>query len=250
VKCFVIARDRVTYARQCVDALWAVGLDVIVVDHGSTWLPAVRWLDTIDEQANTQGGFPQVIWSDNRHPRDLWRERDSDRPGLLGPIRAYVKPDERFIVTDCDVIPDPDCPANWPDRMFKLLDRYPAIRKVGLGLRTDDIPDHFAHRDMVQQWEAQYQAAEDGGRLGPMATDNGAVIADIDTTLAMYRRFEPFTLGPAVRLRPPYVARHLPWYEDVSALDEEQQYYRNHAVYGHWRDPHTYADDYGLRDGS
>lgn len=235
MRAFVIARDRVTYTRQCVDALLRVNLDVIVVDHGSTWPPMHGWLAAIGQTNEVRRWL-----CNNRHPRDLWA------PG--GAIMRHVGANERFIVTDCDVIPDPDCPADWVDRLRATLDRYPAVRKVGLGLRTDDIPDHFAHRDMVQRWEAQYQAVEDGGRLGLMATDSGAVIADIDTTLAMYRRYEPFTLGPSIRLRAPYVARHLPWYEDVSALDEEQQYYRDHAVHGHWRDPHTYADDYGLRN--
>jgi hypothetical protein len=239
VKAFVVTRDRVSYARQCVDALLAPGLrlDVIIVDHGSTWPPMTDWLDTLAAYDH-----PRVaVWRDeNRHPRDLWR--------LGGPLhRAPLSADERFIVTDCDVIPDPACPADWPARMAATLDRYPAIRKVGLGLRTDDLPEHFQHADMVRTWEAQYQAVADGGRLSTMTTDHDAVIADVDTTLAMYRHFETFTLGPSIRLRPPYVARHLPWYEDTLHLDIEQQYYRDHAVHGHWRSPTTYADDYGLR---
>lgn len=248
MRAFVIARDRVSYAQQCIDALLRAGLEVVVVDHGSTWPPMRTWIHEMDEEwwaASIDPARELPVWpmawkeKANRHPRDLWR--------VGGPIHRHVGADERFIVTDCDVIPDPDCPADWPDRMRATLDRYPAIRKVGLGLRTDDLPEHFQHADMVRAWEAQYQAAADGGRLGPMATDSGAVIADIDTTLAMYRRYEPFALGPAVRLRPPYVARHLPWYEDTLHLDAEHQYYRDHAVHGHWRSPTTYADDYGLR---
>ena len=234
MKAFVLCRDRVTYARQCVDALFAAGLEVVIVDHGSTWPPMVEWL--------TAPGKNPKLWTftgPNRHPRDLWR--------LGGPIMQMVGADERFIVTDCDVIPDPACPRDWLARMWATLDRYPAVRKVGLGLRTDDLPAHFAHADMVRQWEAQYQAVGDGGRLNPMTSDTGAVIADIDTTLAMYRWYEPFTLGPAVRLRPPYVARHLPWYESTLHLDIEQQYYRDHAEHGHWRNPTEYGDDYGLR---
>lgn len=239
VKAFVLTRDRVTYARQCIEAMEDADLDVVVVDHGSTWPPMIDYLGYLDGLAELYGGAPpQVIRGENRHPRDLWR--------LGGPIMRMVGADERFIVTDCDVIPDPACPADWPARMRATLDRYPAIRKVGLGLRTDDLPDHFQHADMVRTWEAQYQAVADGGRLGPMATDGGAVIADIDTTLAMYRRFEAFTLGPSIRLRPPYVARHLPWYEDTLHLDEEHQYYRDHAEHGHWRAPRTYSDTYGL----
>lgn len=242
MRAFVLTRDRVTYARQCIDALLRAGLDVVIVDHGSTWPPMCDWLRGPDRLSAL--GPVTISLGGNAHPRDLWR------PG--GPIYQNTgDADERFIVTDCDVIPDPGCPADWVDRMRATLDRYPAIRKVGLGLRTDDLPEHFQHADMVRNWEAQYQAVGDGGRLNPLVTaDVGAVIADIDTTLAMYRRYEPFTLGPSVRLRPPYVARHLPWYEDTLHLDEEHRYYRDHAVHGHWRAPMMYADDYGLRDGS
>ena len=239
MRAFVICRDRVTYARQCVDALRTVGerlwdgLDIVIVDHGSTWPPMVEWLDTVGRSDGVQ-----VSRWDNRHPRDLWAPA-----GIISHMLTSV--DERFLVTDCDVIPDPDCPTDWPQIMNAYLDHLPAVRKVGLGLRTDDIPAHHAHRDMVQAWEAQYQAPV----AAPVIYNPGAagVFADIDTTLAMYRRCEPFALGPAVRLQAPYVARHLPWYEDTLSLDAEQAYYREHAVHGHWRDPGGYADDYKLR---
>jgi hypothetical protein len=234
MKAFVICRDRVTYARQCVDALLAVGLEVVIVDHGSTWPPMRDWLWAWATYGEAK---VRVELGDNRHPRDLWR------PG--GPIAAVVGEHERFIVTDCDVIPDPDCPREWVGWMSVTLDRYPALRKVGLGLRTDDLPEHYEHRDAVRHWEAQYQAVEDGGRLGAVKDGRG-VIADVDTTLAMYRRYEPFALGPAMRLRAPYVARHLAWYENTAALTAEQRYYREHAVHGHWRAPHEYADTHGL----
>lgn len=236
MKAFVIARDRVTYARQCVDALLTAGLEVVVVDHGSTWEPMRAWLNGPDRLSAI---WPVTIsLGGNAHPRDLWRPH--------GPISHYVEAGERFIVTDCDVVPDETCPADWVQRLGQTLNRLPALRKVGLGLRTDDIPSHYPHRGEVRRWEAQFQAVGDGGNLNPMMGDDGAVIADIDTTLAMYRYYEPFTLGPAVRLRPPYVARHLTWYEDASKPSPEQEHYREHAVHGHWRAPSGYVDEHGL----
>lgn len=228
MRAFVISRDRVTYARQCVEALRDVGLHVMVVDHGSTWQPMRDWL------AGVRG--VDIWYCNNRHPRDLWA------PG--GVLERWTRPDERFIVTDCDVIPDPACPTDWPQIMAAYLNHLPAVRKVGLSLRTDDLPAHHMHRDMVREWEAQWQPP----RAAPVVYNPGAagVFADVDTTLAMYRHFEPFTLGPAVRLQPPYTARHLPWYEDTLNLDEEQRYYRDHAEHGHWRDPHNYADNHAL----
>lgn len=229
MRAFVIHRDRPTYAAQCVTALRERGLEVVVVDHASTYPAARDWLSGLRGV--------DVWYCHNRHPRDLWA------PG--GVIERWTDPGIPFIVTDCDVVPDENIPSDWVGWMRVTLDRYPALRKVGLGLRTDDIPEHHAHRDMVRGWEAQYQAVEDGGRLNPVEDGRG-VIADVDTTLAMYRWYEPFALGPAMRLRAPYVARHLPWYEDSLNLDEEQQYYREHAVHGHWRNPQGFADGHGI----
>lgn len=247
---FVIMRDRVTYARRCVAALEAAGLDVVIVDHGSTWPEALRWLNGLDERSNWgvrdgQGDwaaqYPRIDWHENRHPRDLWRERDEDRPGLLGPIRAYTEPDERFVVTDCDVVPADDCPADWLAYLGTLLDEYPAAVKAGLGLRTDDLPPWFARRDEVRLWEATYQP----GCARPVGSWS-AVWADIDTTLALYRRPGPFRLGPAIRTTAPYEALHLPWYEDTANLPEEIKFYNSRAEHGHWRNPDGFEDTHGI----
>lgn len=234
MRAFIICRDRVTYADQCAAALLRAGLRVTVVDHGSTWPDMVTWLDAVEHDARFD------VWRDvNRHPRDLWR--------LDGPIMNRVGADERFIVTDCDVVPDDGCPVDWVHWMWDNLDRYPALKKVGLGLRTDDLPERYAHRDEVRRWEARYQPINNlGGQLAPVSDGRG-VIADVDTTLAMYRWFEPYALGPAMRLSAPYVARHLTWYEDSANPTLEQAYYREHAEHGHWRKPYGFTDEHGLR---
>lgn len=235
MRVFVITRDRVTYAARCVSALRNVGLEVVIVDHGSTWPPMLDWLDAV-----SRSGEVQVSRWGNRHPRDLWAPA-----GIIAHMLTSVG--EPFIVTDCDVVPDDGIPSDWVGWMRVTLDSYPALKKVGLGLRTDDLPPWYEHRDAVRHWEAQYQPTDVGGRLAPVADGRG-VIADVDTTLAMYRWFEPFAIGPAMRLSAPYVARHLTWYEDTANPTPEEVYYREHAEYGHWRDPRGYADDYKLRD--
>lgn len=226
---FVIVRDRVTYAQQCVEALERAGLDVLVVDHESMWPEARQWLEPF------RWTSPPRIWSDdNRHPRDLWR------PG--GPIDHCVPPGEQFIVTDCDVVPDEACPGIWVDLLHGLLDANPAAVKAGLGLRTDDLPPSFAHAALVRDWEAKFQppiAAPVNGGLP-------AVWADIDTTLSLYRRYEPFKLGPAIRTTAPYLARHLPWYEDTANPTPEQAFYYSRAEHGHWRAPDGFNDEHGL----
>jgi hypothetical protein len=231
---FVIMRDRVTYARQCVDALTAAGLDVALVDHDSTWPAAYKWLDEMRWRSEPR--WP-AVWSDtNRHPRDVWRPD--------GPIAQLVRPGERFIVTDCDVVPDPDCPADWVTFLGELLDAEPRAVKAGLGLRTDDLPEHFAHRAEVQAWEAKYQPPAAHWVCDPDGPP--AAWADIDTTLAMYRRFELFRLGPAIRTTGPYLARHLPWHEDTSRRSDELAHFYGRAEHGHWRAPDNFDDTHGL----
>jgi len=228
---FVIMRDRVTYAQRCVQALLDADLQVVVVDHDSRWEDAVYWLADLPEL--TTG---VRVWSerDNPHPRDLWR--------WGGPVAECVPPGERFIVTDCDVVPDEACPPDWPAYLGALLDEHPNAVKAGLALRTDDLPEHFADRSKVEEWESAYQP--------PIAHPVGswsAVWADIDTTLAMYRAPGRFRLGPAIRTTAPYMARHLPWYEDSANLSEELRFYAARAEYGHWRSPEGFQDNHGLR---
>ena len=240
MKAFMIVRDRLSYAQHCLTALRAAGLDVVLVDHGSTFPPMVDWLASLETYADEvdQNAVPWTFWGENRHPRDLWR------PG--GPIAQLVSADERFIVTDCDVVPSEACPTDWVWRLGALLDQQPVAKKAGLGLRTDDLPDHFERAAMVRVWERLFQHRDDGGHLHAVVGLGAAVWADIDTTLAMYRRYEPFALWPALRMRAPYVAWHLQWYEDTANPTVEQMYYREHAAYGHWRAPEGYSDTHNL----
>ena len=128
------------------------------------------------------------------HPRGLWDYAP------FGETRG----DGRYIVTDPDVVPAADCPRDWPARLSALLDKYPQATKAGLGLRTDDIPEHYSRRDQVISWEAGFWTHPAG---------DGAYWAAIDTTLAMYR--EGFWVHPRrraahrapVRGGPPGLAR-------------------------------------------
>jgi len=217
VKAIVIFRDRVTYAQQCVVALTAAGLDVHVVDHDSSWPPAVEWLATC--------GLP-VHHRPNDHPRSLWTW--DHLPRIVGTWR--------YVVTDPDVVPDPSCPTDWPVHLNSLLDRWPVAVKAGLGLRIDDLPDDNPDSPKVQDWEAQWWQ---------QPLEVGAFNAAVDTTLAMYPPLNQrphFALGPAIRTDRPYVARHLTWYETPECITDETVYYRRHATPGvsHWVDPDLY----------
>ena len=201
--CLVITRDRVSYTRLCVASLEDAGLDVHLVDHGSTWEPMRDYLTNSPHPVHYRG---------DQTPRSLWEWED---------FRKIVGT-QPYLVTDPDVILD--CPADWLSSLRRELGEHPELVKVGLGLRVDDLPDtRLAAK--VRGWEAPFWVTW----LCPWTLK-----APVDTTLALYRPGAPFGIVPAGRLAMPYVLRHLPWYSD---LDEaETDHYRRSLLPGssHW----------------
>lgn len=111
--------------------------------------------------------------------------------------------------------------------MHYLLHKY-SLGKVGFSLPTNDLPDFYANKAEVQEWEKRHQV-EGIERL--------AFSAPVDTTFALYKpnTFGPAGVLPAFRTKFPYSARHLPWYENTQLLNEEQlYYYRNARTSSHW----------------
>lgn len=207
MKAFVIFRDRVTYGRPCVAALQAAGLDIVIADHGTTHPEALAWLDDLEDQ-----GVTVVRCGPGHHPRDLWAH---------GWFRNACG-NERYVVTDPDVVPSDDCPPDWLQHLGKILDAHPGVRKAGLGLRTDRVPTHYGRRDQVIEWERQFWQH-------PVA--NGVYKAPVDTTLALHAPLadgEAHTFA-ALRTGAPYVADHLAWYEDHADLPDDLRHYHDHA---------------------
>ena len=217
MRAFVIARDRVSYSQLCVAALIAAGLEPVVVDQGSSWPPMLDWLEVLGETGVT------VLYRGGGHPRGLWEWE---------PFREVCGLTERYVVTDCDVVPADRCPLDWPLRLARALDDFPGYRKAGLGLCTDNLPAHYARREHVIEWEAQFRAR-------PVA--DGVYDAIVDTTMALYRPLgeHPRFSMSAVRTGFPYEADHLAWHEDLDHLDGELAYYHEHAEPGisYWTVP-------------
>ena len=209
MRAFVIFRDRVTYATRCVDALHAAGLDVVIVDHGTTYPDALDWLAELESQ-----GLRVVREGPGNHPRDLWS-------------KAWFREmcgQDRYIVTDPDVIPSADCPADWAEQLGRVLDANPGIPKAGIALSLD-VPLHYKRRHNVLNWENRFWVTPAHG---------DAYSAPVDTTLALHAPLhvqDRFTYV-AVRTASPYVADHLPWSEDDDHLPDDVAWYYQHAEPG------------------
>lgn len=207
----VTCRDRLAPLLELLDWLERAGYShLLLIDNASTYPPLVDFLATTDAE---------VV-------------RLQQNVGHLAPwgpeVRARLDPNSPFVVTDCDVVPDENCPPDVVDYLAGLLLRYANVDKVGLGLRIDDLPDHYALKAQVIAWESQFWELE----IGP-----GVFQAEVDTTFALYRSpAEKHSTARALRTGTPYVARHLGWYADSTQPTDEQRYYREHAdpSMSHW----------------
>jgi hypothetical protein len=202
---FINTRDLVSPLRRQVDWLLGAGQRrLILVDNDSRWPDLLTYFEAIAQD-------PRVTvlrLGVNYGPQSLWRAGVLDRLEITTP----------FAFTDPDIVPDPTCPPDLIGHLLGLLARYPDIDKAGVGLRIDDLPDHYPLKASVVAWEAQFWDDE---------RDPGVFQADVDTTLAVYRPGRAFSMN-GVRTGAPYLAQHLPWYRDA-APDAEFDYYRQRA---------------------
>lgn len=195
--------NRLEWLKQQIDWLLSVGQkNIHVIDNGSTYPPLLKYYKKIPAKV--------YLLDRNKGHEALWRTHIFQRLG------KYF-----YVYTDPDVLPTPDTPKDFMAYFLDVLNRYPQMEKVGFGLRTDDIPDHYPKKKEVLQWESGLLTNE---------LEAGLYHSKIDTTFALYRSGVAFqNWETTIRCGEPYVLRHMPWYEDHNSLDEEAQYFLEHA---------------------
>lgn len=207
VPVFIISYNRLSYLKSMVGWLEIFGLNnIIIVDNNSTYPPLVEYLRTtpyrVERISENMGHL--VVW----------------KCGLFDDTLRQ----QYYIVTDPDVLPDKDCPHDAVLVFYNMLQDFPDITKCGFSLKIDDLPRHFPIRDTVREMEIKFWKKP--------TPDGEGYFAHIDTTFALYRPGifpENDTWFEGVRLAPPYVARHMPWYENPVELDEEALFYQSNT---------------------
>lgn len=222
--------NRLTMLRKLIASLEVRGYhNIVIIDNASTYPPLLDWYRNA----------PYTIYRLDRNYGHLsiWE---------TGIYRQFTS--SYFAYTDSDIEIDPACPDDFMKRFIGLLKKYPRTLKVGFSLRIDDLPDCFANKQQVVEWESGFWKKE---------LEEGIYEAPIDTTFAIYR---PFFKGELVdvdfqyiRTGPPYVARHQPWYSDTLCPDPEELYYiSNVRTLTHWSQKekqHIAASDSGCSSG-
>jgi hypothetical protein len=190
----------------------------VVIDNASTYPPLLDFYNSPAMESI------QLVRSGvNLGPEAFWR--------LDFHLLPSVTQFGRYILTDADVVPDPDCPLDLVRKMHDVADRFPEPgAKVGPAIRIDDLPACYAQRDHMRMCESDYWR-----RRYP---EGDCWNAAIDTTMALYSagwtRWPLAEQGgvPHVRLDFPYVVQHKPWYSDSTNPTEEERYYRAHVAPG------------------
>jgi hypothetical protein len=203
VPVFINCRDRLVPLKELVGWLERAGCEEIyLLDNDSAYEPLLAWYrETPHDVLRLGENFGK--WS-------LWQA-----PGVFEKTRGRY-----FVYTDPDVIPTLECPLDALDRFRELLDRYRLPNKVGFGLRIDNIPDHYRHRDAVIAHER---------RCWDWPLERGAYWFPIDTTFALYRPGAGWG-REAIRTGAPYLARHDSWYIDLDNPTEEERFYQERAA--------------------
>ncbi|NBX97781.1 hypothetical protein EBQ81_02860 [bacterium] len=199
---FIICRDRVEPLKKLVSWCEDEGLkNIYFIDNASTYPALLEYFNKTK--------YEVIKLSENIGHTSPW---------VSGATQAFAN-NKPFIVTDPDVLPIND--SHGAIKLFcDLLTKYPERRKVGFGLKIDDLPDSYELKDYVIAWEKQFWVSR---------VEDDVFDAEIDTTFAVYRQNSPYILGPGLRTGGKYVARHEPWYLDSKKLSAEVAYYRLHA---------------------
>lgn len=200
---FIISYNRLTYLAKLVAWLERAGFEKIhIVDNASTYPPLVDYLEKSSHSVHRlEKNFGHLA---------VWE---------CGRFDAILK-NQFYMVSDCDVLPAEECPMKVTEHFWSVLKKYPQITKVGFGLRIDDLPESYALRENVVDWEKNFWQKE---------LEKGLFEASIDTTFALYRPGiypQDQDWWKSIRTGLPFVARHLPWYENSAHPSEEDIYYQ------------------------
>lgn len=204
---FIISYNRVTDLKRCIYRYEQDGYkNLIILDNKST---NEELLSFYKETA-----YKVIHLPENYGHLAFWN------CGLFTDVIA----NDYYVVTDPDILPDDECPGNYVEFFYNILQDYPDKTKAGFSLKLSDLPDEYPFKWDVIRYESFFYEAR-------IWTDNQKLYdADIDTTFALYApnpdfKSDTVAFVNAIRTGSPYVAKHLSWYIIPKALTGEQSSY-------------------------
>ncbi|MBR1841328.1 MAG: glycosyltransferase [Alphaproteobacteria bacterium] len=214
---YIINFNRLTYLKQMIAMLEKYKLrNIHIIDNASTYPPMIEYLK---HTPHTVHRMPE------NYGHMVFFHRDEFK---------NVRENEYYVMTDPDVIAINECPKDFMDYFYQLLQQYPEFNKVGFSLKTDDINCSPEAKALILKWENLFYKH----RLNNYTPYLYA--SAIDTTFAMYRPLKNWigkNFYKGIRTGAPYEARHLPWYKDLHNLSDEDKFYaQTDCGSGNWND--------------
>ena len=203
---FINNFNRLGCLQKLVDWLLEAGYRrIYILDNASTYEPLMAYYDTLGKN---DSGVQVVMLGSNMGYKALW---DS---GVLEKLNIETP----YVYTDSDVVPSEQCPKDVLLHLLNILRKYPFLKKVGLGLITEDIT--FFDSNKIKDNEKRFYIHE---------MEENVYFGAVDTTFALYRNYRHYNIYISARTTGKYMARHLPWYYDYQNLPEDERYYAEHA---------------------
>jgi hypothetical protein len=218
---FITYRDRKSMLNECLTSLykhgWGPG-SIVVIDNDSA--------KPLPHRPSLRLEAPYLIQADNS-ARQL-------APWALG----LVPKDRPYIVTDCDCAILAACPDDLVEKMLDILDTFPDVAKVGLGINTANFLDPPPER---YRYSYKMERAVQGYPHLTGSNGTSAIAAPVDTTFAMYRAGGEWPGICGVRLEAPYLIEHLPWLN--REYTEEEHLYYSRSDMTTWARTHSAASE-------
>lgn len=207
----IINFNQLFYLKQLVQFLLNRKFEnIIIIDNNSTYPPLLEYYKEMDKKLKIE----QL--NENLGHMVLYKKKEL--------FDKYCK--GFYCLTDADIVPNQNLPKDFLSQMIKvLIKNITKVNKVGFALKIDNIPDTYAFKEKVLQWESRWW----NRTVAP-----NVYVGKIDTTFALYspsffsKDSEEFLKG--LRLAENFEAKHGGWYVDFDNLSEEQDYYYNTAT--------------------
>ena len=191
--------NRKKYLEEQVSYLKSRGYNnIYIIDNKSSYLPLLEFYKSENLRV--------FYLSENVGYLSLWE---------TGVFDLFL--DSYYVYTDSDVVPSEAVPDDFIEKFAGILNDYIFLDKVGFSLELDDLSNKLSATADIKKHEMNFWMYD---------IDLRFYFAPIDTTFALYR---PNVKGgwwlKSGRTFRPYIAKHLPWYEDKKRLSEEDIFY-------------------------
>lgn len=212
---FIVNFNRYHPCRELVESLLSRGYrNIVILDNASQYKPLLDWY-------NYRCGVKVHHIGSNQGPYIIDRLPDYKE----------ITQNQHYVTTDADCVPIEETPADFLEHMVELSKEY-NIGKVGMGLKIDDLPDHFQYKQEVINHESSFW------NRTKLETKYGTLYrCPIDSTFAVSAPGVVHRLNDQdCRCSFPYLVRHIPWYYDMNDLPEDEKLLRQNKLnhIGHW----------------